>query len=140
MAVLVLLGNIGVGRIVHQCLMTGTTVSLVGISASSDSLRSCKMHHKVVKTATPDTPTFVAKSCCTDTALYEKIEVLSALQSALVKSFDTLAYSWVPEDFYAWIALTKIDWEALYWIPQLIDLTPPLQGRTILVLVQSFLI
>lgn len=136
MAMVVLLSSTGFGLIEHSCQMRGKKISRIGVGeptyagCPSDKTASASIQPSVKKT-----------DCCKDEKRYENVDIASSLSQLVAKFFKVVTEAVITSvtvlvtNFISWLFST--DASVVAHSP---NAPPAAYGRTLLALVQSFLI
>lgn len=136
MAVVVLISSTGFGLIEHSCQMRGKKITHVVLTQQA--CADCPPTHK---TLASDKPTVKKKDCCEDEKRYENVDVTSSLSQLVAKFFKAAVQAilagvtTLAAALFNWFFSTSVS-----VVEHSPNAPPAAYGRTLLVLVQSFLI
>jgi hypothetical protein len=135
MAMVVLLSSMGFGLVDHVCQMRGKRTYLIHQHS-----KACKVCPAEAAEQTTG-PVLKRTACCVEKARYEKVDVGSSLNHALVKFIEVVSEAFGVPAAALFTALFSQFFHAADALSIAIaDPPAPPAGRDLLVLVQSFLI
>jgi hypothetical protein len=138
MAVVVLMSSTGFGLIEHSCQMRGKKIVHVSLTQTAQDCAGCPPGQK---TPAPEKPTVKKTDCCEDEQRYENVDVTSSLSQLVAKFIKEAANAIVTG--VTTLVMALISWlfsTAASVVEHSPNAPPAAYGRSLLALVQSFLI
>ncbi|AQG82323.1 HYC_CC_PP family protein [Spirosoma montaniterrae] len=138
MACVVLLSSTGFGLVEHSCQMRGKKKTVVVAFSDAKTKPGCAEHSQSAPT---NKPAVKKSNCCDEDAYYQNVDVKSSLSQLVAKFVKTVTEAVVAgvAALLAWVLNWVFDREAAISLAGSLS-PPPLSGRDILTLIQSFLI
>ncbi len=136
MAVVVLVSSTGFGLIEHSCQMRGKKITKIGIVESA--CIGCPPGHKA---SVSSQPSLKKTDCCQDEHRYENVDISSSLSQLVAKFFKIVTEGLITA--VEVLVTSLVNWlfiENVSTLEHSPNAPPPAYGRSLLAIVQSFLI
>lgn len=136
MAVVVLVSSTGFGLIEHSCQMRGKKITKIGTVEST--FIGCPPGQKA---SAPSQPSLKKGDCCQDEHRYENVDISSSLSQLVAKFFKIATEGLITT--VEVVVTSLVNWlfiETVSTVEHSPNAPPPAYGRSLLAVVQSFLI